>query len=502
MKKRLILSILLLAAFGLQARAQRKIAGTRTADFTIVYCSALEDEEGIDAARTLRQELAGAEQPELRILPDTAFRRGRAIRLVRSEDRAPFDYAVRVSRGDLLIDGGGSWALTKAAQHVAQMLREGDIPRDAHIEGSVEGECLFARAAGSNLRILADNIWDYSRDDIPEAWRLIGEDPRDDVRAPQFAQLVRAFMPDVLDLQEYSLHMHQRFYPLIRRYGYRIAYEGEEPWNNTPIFYNPETVELVDVNYVLYAPSCWSNIGSKSYTSAVFRKKDTGRLFAVVNTHLWWKSEAAQPGSTYARAAQVRLMMAEAEVLKNKYGCTIFVTGDMNAYEDSLPHTPVHRRGLHALLQGGDGRDRQRQRPSYLRPERRLFAHEPAPQPRPRKGRYRPLLHLQRPRRRGGQSLRLHHGPLHRQTHRPLPLPDRCGPVSGLLRPVEEAARRTSRTMENTGGRFSSVRSRSDSGWASPSFSAREHRFPARSAIRPPGSRSCCSPCATRRACR
>ena len=110
MKKRLILSILLLAAFGLQARAQRKIAGTRTADFTIVYCSALEDEEGIDAARTLRQELAGAEQPELRILPDTAFRRGRAIRLVRSEDRAPFDYAVRVSRGDLLIDGGGSWA--------------------------------------------------------------------------------------------------------------------------------------------------------------------------------------------------------------------------------------------------------------------------------------------------------------------------------------------------------------------------------------------------------
>ena len=49
--------------------------------------------------------------------------------------------------------------------------------------------------------------------------------------------------------------MHERFYPLIRRYGYRIAYEGEEPWNNTPIFYNPETVELVDVNYVLYAPS-------------------------------------------------------------------------------------------------------------------------------------------------------------------------------------------------------------------------------------------------------
>lgn len=41
----------------------------------------------------------------------------------------------------------------------------------------------------------------------------------------------------------------------------------------------------------------------------------------------------------------------------------------MNAYEDSLPIRPVHRRGLHAVLQGGDGRDRQRQRPSHLRPK-------------------------------------------------------------------------------------------------------------------------------------
>ncbi len=337
MKKQLILSIILLAAIAPQTKAQRKIAGTRMTDFTIVYSSALEDEEGIDAARTLRQRLIAAELPELKIAPDTSFRRGRAIRLVRSEDRAPFDYAVRISRGDLIIDGGGNWAMEKAVQRIAQRLREGDIPHDANIDGTVEGECLFARAAGSNLRILADNIWDYSRDDIPEAWLRIGEDPRDDVRAPQFVQLVRAFMPDVLDLQEYSLHMHERFYPLIRKYGYRIAYEGAGQWNNTPIFYNPETVELVDVNYVLYTPACWSNIGSKSFTSAVFRKRDTGRTFAVINTHLWWKSEAAQAGSTYARAAQVRLMMAEAEVLKSKYGCTIFVTGDLNTYEDSLP---------------------------------------------------------------------------------------------------------------------------------------------------------------------
>jgi len=380
MKKQLILSIVLLAAAGLPAGAQHRIAGTRLANFTIVYSSALEDEEGVDAARTLQRQLADAGLSEPKIQPDTAFGRGRAIRIVRTEDRAPFDYAVRIVRGDLEIDGGGAWAMAEASRRLADMLGAGDLARGTAFEGTVEGKCLFARTEGSNLRILADNIWDYSKEEIPKAWRKLGEDPRDDVRAPQFAQLVRAYMPDVLDLQEYSRHMHERFYPLIERYGYRIAYEGEEPWNNTPIFYNPATVELVDVNYALYTPSCWSNKGSKSFTSAVFRKKDTGRTFAVINTHLWWKGETDQPGSTYARAAQVRLMMAEAEMLKSEYGCTIFVTGDMNCYEDSLSirqfldggYVPCYKASVgrtdrcngHHICSAGDGFSRTSRRRS------------------------------------------------------------------------------------------------------------------------------------------
>lgn len=162
----------------------------------------------------------------MRILPDTAFRRGRAIRLVRSEDRAPFDYAVRVSRGDLLIDGGWQLGPDEGRAAWSRKCSGRATFRATRISRLGRGRMPLRTRCGSNLRILADNIWDYSRDDIPEAWRLIGERPRDDVRAPQFAQLVRAFMPDVLDLQEYSLHMHQRFYPLIRRYGYRICLRG------------------------------------------------------------------------------------------------------------------------------------------------------------------------------------------------------------------------------------------------------------------------------------
>ncbi|MCH3940024.1 MAG: hypothetical protein LKK16_00400 [Bacteroidales bacterium] len=191
---------------------------------------------------------------------------------------------------------------------------------------------------GCNLRILDDNIWDYSQDTIPPAWQSLGVDCRDDVRSKGFARLVRDHMPDVFTIQEYSEHMHQRLYPLLRQYGYEIADTGSDGhWNNTPIYYLPEKLTLKYDNYVLYTPSTWSNHGSKSYTAVVFTHNQSGKDFAVLNTHLWWKSDKAQSGSTYARAAQVNLMLAEGEIIREKYNCPIFVTGDMNCEEDTLP---------------------------------------------------------------------------------------------------------------------------------------------------------------------
>ena len=196
----------------------------------------------------------------------------------------------------------------------------------------------FKLAEGADLRILNDNIWDYSQDTIPPKWQEIGEDPRDFVRAPQFARLVTDYMPDVLTLQEYSSHMHAEFYPRVQAAGYVIAWESKEDWNNTPIFYYPQTQELLYVNYHKYTPAQWCNRGTKSFTSAVFKRKSDGKVFALINTHLWWKGDHVAPGSTMARASQVRLMMAEAEIIKAKFGAIpIFVTGDMNCEENSIP---------------------------------------------------------------------------------------------------------------------------------------------------------------------
>jgi len=48
----------------------------------------------------------------------------------------------------------------------------------------------FKVAKGADLRILDDNIWDYSKDTIPPAWRKLGEDPRDSVKAAEKVLLI------------------------------------------------------------------------------------------------------------------------------------------------------------------------------------------------------------------------------------------------------------------------------------------------------------------------
>lgn len=196
----------------------------------------------------------------------------------------------------------------------------------------------FGIAEGADLRILDDNIWDYGLDTVPPRWKEIGEDPRDVVRAPQSARLVSDYLPDIFAFQEYSLHMHKEFYPLVRERGYVIAWEPKEDRNNTPVFYNSGTLEPLYVNYNRFTPEQWCNNGSKSFTSTVMRRKADGKVFALISTHLWWKSEKAQPGSTMARASQIRLIMAEADVIRAGFGnIPVFLVGDMNCEEETVP---------------------------------------------------------------------------------------------------------------------------------------------------------------------
>ena len=320
-----------------KATTTAQVAGKNVSNYTIVYNHLAEAEEGLGMAHFAQKTIFDSYGKQLPIKDDSSFRGGYAIQLQHSQGLSPFQYSIHFSKKRLIIDAGGCWAMQYAVEQAVRQMGGHGILSNYKLDGTVEGEVLFPREKGTDIRILDDNIWEYNAETIPEAWQKAGIDCRDDHRAPQFAQLVRAYMPDIVLLQEYSHHMHDRFYPLIQRYGYQIAWESKEDWDCTPIFYRTDQLQLIESNFMLYTPDRWSNHGTKSYTSSVFCHKITGDTLACISTHLWWQSEAKVPGSTFARAAQVRLVMAEAEAIKAKYNCTIFVAGDMNCEEQVIP---------------------------------------------------------------------------------------------------------------------------------------------------------------------
>jgi len=140
--------------------------------------------------------------------------------------------------------------------------------------------------------------------------------------------------------------MQKELNPRIAEYGYAEAFDVPEGGrNDTPVLYNTNTVELLKCDYVLFTPEKWCNDKTKSYTWALMKLKENGKQFIILSAHLWWKQDKDQPGSTQARAAQVRLIMAEVEDLKAQFDCPVFVMGDMNCMDSEIP--------LQQFIEGG-----------------------------------------------------------------------------------------------------------------------------------------------------
>lgn len=306
-------------------------------EYTIVYSADAEAEEGIEIAELVRSVLNERLGKELPVVTDKGTAGEKEILIGKTNREASaafysskhdvFAYKLFVSGKKLVLAGGGCWAMRKAAA----LLKATKIDEKFSKEKNIYGDFLFEREEGATIRILDDNIWQYDNTSNAAAWVPTGEDCTNQVRSRKFAALVLAYMPDVFCMQEYSSAMHQYLLPLLNQKGYQIAYNATvSQWNFTPIYYNPANVSIVDgPEYVRY-DSQWSNGGTKSYLAVVFKDNKTGKLFAVMNTHLWWKSESSQAGSNAAREDQVRLMMEKAGKIIEKHKCPVFAIGDMN----------------------------------------------------------------------------------------------------------------------------------------------------------------------------
>ncbi len=196
------------------------------------------------------------------------------------------------------------------------------------------------RTPGRQLRLMTHNIW--NRDANSPEWEKQGFDCSAAVRVQGLLRVYRETQPDVIGCQEASALMSD-----LLKQGFEAEGTGYTMiWGRfTPILYRPDRLELVDSAFGTYPETIdgmegtFNDVKSKSWNIAVFRVKESGRLFLFATTHLWWKIEptaekpegrSVQAGSDKARELQLASLTARVRQMCVRYKCPGFLVGDLN----------------------------------------------------------------------------------------------------------------------------------------------------------------------------
>lgn len=198
-----------------------------------------------------------------------------------------------------------------------------------------------------SLRIMTHNVWN-NLDNTPE-WEKIGEDCSTEARAPGIARVYKENLPDVIGWQESRDRMIDAVLDSCKESGI----EYTTIWGRfTPILYRADKLELLESKFITYPDEIegfdgiFNDMRSKSANIAVFRVKESGKIFVFTTTHLWWKRNdertrindprSYQQGSDKAREIQVKIIVDAVKPYREKYGCPSIILGDFNTQYDSL----------------------------------------------------------------------------------------------------------------------------------------------------------------------
>ena len=203
-----------------------------------------------------------------------------------------------------------------------------------------------------HIRLMSNNQW--LCDENQPWWAERGLDCSAACREEGFADFYRTTEPDVVGLQEVSALMLEKLLRALQKRG--LSY-GAVWGRDTPILYRTDRLELIDSCFLIYPKEVpeqtgeFNNHDSKSYCAAVFRLKDSGCLFTLMTTHLWWKSDDPhsdhyQPGSNAARVYQIGLAIDQLDKWLAKYNCPQILMGDLNTPYDSAPIRAAQTRGF------------------------------------------------------------------------------------------------------------------------------------------------------------
>ena len=185
----------------------------------------------------------------------------------------------------------------------------------------------------TKLRLMSNNLW-WNTFNTP-AWEAMGADCSNAARVPGFARMYRETQPDIIGLQECSARMTRALMIHLadNDFPYTMVWGGD-----TSILFHQEKFELVDSKAYIYPEEIpglegsFNNLQTKSYCVGVFRVKATGQLLIFASTHLWYRSEAACPGSEAARAWQMEQLIGVIDGFREQYPCPAVLVGDFNTW--------------------------------------------------------------------------------------------------------------------------------------------------------------------------
>ncbi|MDE5670990.1 MAG: hypothetical protein K2I14_05975 [Eubacterium sp.] len=177
------------------------------------------------------------------------------------------------------------------------------------------------------IRIMSSNLLvDY------KSWGGTPAKPR----AMKYLALLDAYKPDVIGVQEFC----ENWYCAVNHNlpdGYKLVNPLATGlfFRMTAMIYNSDTLKLIESSSFSYE---MGDPRLRRVVWAVFEDKETGKRFAVTNTHLDLLREGQYEELTNVMRSQRDELLNCIEELSKRFDCPVFSAGDYNTAEDT-PYT-------------------------------------------------------------------------------------------------------------------------------------------------------------------
>lgn len=205
-------------------------------------------------------------------------------------------------------------------------LKNMDLP-----EGFEENLADYAFENHSDVRIMSSNLLVHY-----ESWGGLPAKPR----AKQYISMLNTYKPDVIGVQELS----DSWYCCVKNNlpaGYKLLYPLSTGAfvRMTAMIYNSNTLDLIESGNFAYEQK--DNPRLRRVVWAVFEVKETGKRFAVTNTHFDLLRDGREEELTAVMKSQTEELLKCVDNIFNEYNCPVFSVGDFNTMEDTEYTKPI-----------------------------------------------------------------------------------------------------------------------------------------------------------------